>query len=256
MTGARWPSQLWIVRHGESAGNVARDAANAGGADRIALDARDVDIELSPHGRDQARALGAWFATKQADARPDIMLTSPYARAQATAQLFCDAGGAADINEPICTDERLREKEFGILDGLTINGVKVLEPQQAEFRKLLGKFYHRPPGGESWCDVILRLRSLMDTIALHYAGRRVMIVAHQVVVLCLRYIIENMSEEQILGIDRMGDVGNCSVTKYSFDPAIGRDGGLSLVGYNAPTPVGPDALDLTLEDRGTKEGFK
>src|SRR5688572_31393696 len=34
---------------------------------------------------------------------------------------------------------------------------------QAEFRRLLGKFYHRPPGGESWCDVILRLRSALDT---------------------------------------------------------------------------------------------
>ena len=28
----------------------------------------------------------------------------------------------------------------------------------------VGKFYFRPPGGESWCDVILRLRSLIEMI--------------------------------------------------------------------------------------------
>jgi broad specificity phosphatase PhoE len=252
MTAARWPNRLWIVRHGESAGNVARDAANAGGAERIVLEARDVDIMLSPRGQAQARALGAWFAAKPEDARPDVMLASPYARARATAQLFRDAGGGADDDEPICMDERLREKEFGILDGLTTAGVAAIEPQQAEFRKLLGKFYHRPPGGESWCDVIFRLRSLMDTVALHYAGRRVMIVAHQVVVLCLRYIIENMSEEQILAIDREGDVANCSVTEYRFDPSIGRDGGLALVGYNITTPVEQSAVAVTAEPEGPK----
>jgi hypothetical protein len=32
-----------------------------------------------------------------------------------------------------------------------------LHPEQAEMRTRLGKFYHRPPSGESWCDVILRL---------------------------------------------------------------------------------------------------
>ena len=31
---AGWPGQLWIVRHGESAGNVARDAAESGGLAR------------------------------------------------------------------------------------------------------------------------------------------------------------------------------------------------------------------------------
>src|SRR5205085_3698285 len=106
-------------------------------------------------------------------------------------------------------DERLREKEFGVLDRLTHAGVLQVYPEQAEFRRLLGKFYHRPPGGESWCDVILRLRSMLDTISLHYADRNLMIVAHQVVVLCLRYILEGLDEAQILKIDRLGDVANC-----------------------------------------------
>lgn len=229
MSSMHWPSRLWIVRHGESAGNVARDDAHSRGAHRIDLASRDVDIELSAQGERQATALGEWFARE--GERPEILLASPYLRAAHTARLFRDAGGAAD-GEKICIDERLREKEFGILDGLTTNGVSAIQPEQAEFRRLLGKFYHRPPGGESWCDVIFRLRSLLDTIALHYAGRRVMIIAHQVVVLCMRYIIENLTEDEILSIDRAGDVANGSVTEYHFDPDLGRDGGLTLIRYN------------------------
>ena len=68
------------------------------------------------------------------------------------------------------TDERLREKEFGVLDRLTTLGIEQHFPDQAEARRRIGKFYHRPPGGESWCDVILRLRSVLDTISLHHSG--------------------------------------------------------------------------------------
>jgi broad specificity phosphatase PhoE len=239
MTTRRWPARLWIVRHGQSAGNVARDLAHEAGEHRIALDVRDVDVPLSDLGCAQAEALGRWFAEGQGNGRPDVILCSPYLRARETARRFRDAGGA-DPDETICADERLREKEFGVLDGLTTAGVRALQPEQAEFRRLLGKFYHRPPGGESWCDVIFRLRSLMDTVSLHYAGREVMIVAHQVVVLCLRYIIENLSEEEILAIDRAGDVANCSVTEYAYDPGAGKDGGLVLVRYNVTAPIEQD----------------
>jgi broad specificity phosphatase PhoE len=82
----------------------------------------------------------------------------------------------------------------------------------------------------------------MDTVSLHHGGRDVMIVAHQVVVLCLRYIIENLDEAEILAIDREGDVGNCSVTEYRHDPAAGSDGGLVLVRYNVTAPVEDDPV--------------
>ena len=239
-----WPSVLWIVRHGQSAGNVARDHAMAQGAHRIELAVRDVDVPLSGLGQQQAIALGRWFA--QRGELPEVVLSSPYMRAQQTAEIFRAQGGC-DADEAICTDERLREKEFGILDGLTTGGIAHVEPQQAEFRTLLGKFYHRPPGGESWCDVILRLRSLLDTVSLHYRGRRVLIVAHQVVVLCLRYIIEGLGEAAILAIDRQGDVSNCGVTEYRFDPTAGKDGGLKLTAYNASAPLEEQATPVTAE---------
>lgn len=242
----RWPSVLWVVRHGQSAGNVARDLATAEGLERINLDHRDVDVPLSALGYDQARALGRWFSEFHEDGRPEVMLTSPYVRALQTAQTFREAGGCLP-DEKICLDERLREKEFGILDGLTTAGIRALQPEQAAFRKVLGKFYHRPPGGESWVDVIFRLRALMDTVSLHYAGRRVMIVSHQVVVLCLRYIIENLTEAEILAIDQKEDVANCSITEYRFDPESGRNGNLILSRYNVTAPMVADDTSVTAE---------
>ena len=58
----RWPERLWIVRHGESAGNVARNVAHAAGLPEIDIAGRDADVPLSPLGERQSRALGRWFA--------------------------------------------------------------------------------------------------------------------------------------------------------------------------------------------------
>ena len=236
---SRWPSRLWIVRHGESAGNVARDLAHTSGLSRISIAERDVDVPLSDRGVEQAMALGQWFAGLAP--KPDVVLTSPYLRARRTAERVRDAGGLAPSVDHD-TDERLREREFGVLDRLTSQGIAEFFPEQAEARRTMGKFYHRPPGGESWCDVILRLRSALDTISLHYAGRNVLIIGHQVVVLCLRYLIEKLNEEQILAIDRLGDVVNCGVTEYQLDEAADV---LRLVRYNFAAPLNEAGAPIT-----------
>jgi broad specificity phosphatase PhoE len=243
----RWPQVLWVVRHGESAGNVARDEADAAGLPVIDLAVRDVDVPLSPLGELQAAALGRWFAAKPDDERPDVLLTSPYLRARRTAEIIRDQGALAPDASGMVVDERLREKEFGVLDRLTRVGIQERHPEQAEFRRLLGKFYHRPPGGESWCDVILRLRSALDTVSLHYAGERVLIVCHQVIVLCLRYLVECMTEEQILAIDRATEVANCAVTSYEFDPSLGKHGKLDLRLFNFVAPLEREGAPVTAE---------
>ena len=74
-----------------------------------------------------------------------------------------------------------------------------------------------------------------------------MIVAHQVVVLCLRYVIENLTEAEILAIDREGDVANCAITEYRFDPDSGRDGHLVLSRYNVTAPMEEEATPVTAE---------
>jgi 2,3-bisphosphoglycerate-dependent phosphoglycerate mutase len=243
----RWPSRLWIVRHGQSAGNVARAAAAAAGEHLIDLDVRDVDVALSELGRAQAEALGHWFGSLAAEERPEVILSSPYVRARQTAEAICRAHGiACDAKGPVI-DERLREREFGILDRHTAAGIGARFPEQAKHRALLGKFYHRPPGGESWADVILRLRSALDTISLHHSDRRVLIVCHQVVLLCLRYILEEMDEAGILAIDREAGVLNCGVCEYAFEPDEERACVPELVRYNFAAPLLAEHAPLTAE---------
>ena len=234
----RWPDRLWIVRHGESAGNVARDAAMTAGLHVIDIAQRDVDVPLSPTGERQSAALGRWFAAMSPEARPNVVLTSPYLRARHTVGIIQEVGGV-EPGAVISIDERLREKEFGVLDRLTRLGIEQRFQEQAALRFRLGKFYYRPPGGESWCDVILRLRSAFDTLSLHHSGpdKRVLIVAHQVIVLCARYLLEGMTEDQILAIDRAGDVANCGVTAYSMNDDRGEKGELQLRTYNFVAPL-------------------
>jgi broad specificity phosphatase PhoE len=242
----RWPQRLWLIRHGESAGNVASHIATAWGEQRVEVAQRDVDVPLSAAGVAQSQALGKWFAALGPNERPDVLLTSPYIRARQTAAAIRGAGGLTDRALPAVFDERLREREFGILDRLTAAGVQERHPEQAEFRRVIGKFYHRPPGGESWCDVILRLRSVLDTLSLHYADRQVLIVAHEVIVLCFRYLIEHLDEARILAIDAQGDVANCGITEYEHAAAVDPVGpALRLVRYNFVIPLEQEGAPLT-----------
>ncbi|MDB5693424.1 MAG: histidine phosphatase family protein [Alphaproteobacteria bacterium] len=244
----RWPARLWVVRHGQSAGNVARDAAYAAGHARIDLAVRDVDVPLSPLGETQAQALGRWFAAFPENEKPEIILSSPYVRARQTAKAICEAGGIIGEARPPIVDERLREREFGVFDLLTGAGIREKYPDLAAQRALLGKFYHRAPGGESWADVILRLRSALDTISLHHADRRVVIVCHQVVVLCIRYILEEMDEAQVLAIDKQGDVVNCGILEYDFEPdGDDRLCAPKLVRYNFAAPLVEEQAPVTSE---------
>lgn len=241
-----WPNTLWIVRHGQSAGNVARDQAEAAGHHVIDIAERDIDVPLSTLGREQSLALGQWFGGLQRERRPEVVITSPYIRAVETTQLLMESGGLDPRQVRVRRDERLREKEFGILDRLTVHGIRGKYPELAEQRQRVGKFYFRPPGGESWCDVILRLRSVMEMVCREHEGERVLVVGHQVIVNCMRYLMEDLQEHEILDSDRQADVPNCGVTSYEAEAERMR---LDLVNFTAPlhaagAPVTaePDAL--------------
>ncbi len=251
MANTKWPDHVWLVRHGQSSGNVARELAETGGLELIDIVERDIDVPLSDLGREQAQALAHWFGSLPAAERPTVVLSSPYLRAWHTAQIITDHIGPT-IDKPgnfhtFISDERLREKEFGILDRLTRLGIAQKHPDLYDQRQHVGKFYFRPPGGESWCDVILRLRNVLDTITREYPGERVLIIAHQVIVNCFRYLLEHMNEEEILSADRAGDVPNCSVTSYKFNPDVGKFGQLELKMINFVAPLLEAGAAVTAE---------
>ena len=245
MPEQKWPQTLWLVRHGQSSGNVARDAAELAGHEVIDIADRDIDVPLSALGEQQSDSLGKWLGQLEPKTQPQVVLHSPYVRAQQTAQRLLTSAGLDQI--PCIQDERLREKEFGVLDRLTVAGIRSRFPDLAEQRQHVGKFYFRPPGGESWCDVILRLRSFLDMLTRDHHGQRVLVVAHQVTVICLRYLLERMTEKDILEIDRQSDVPNCSLTSYAFDPTAGRNGKLRLTRASFVAPLEAAGTAVTSE---------
>ncbi|MCH6471535.1 histidine phosphatase family protein [Sinomonas terrae] len=210
--------ELLLVRHGESEGNVAATEAREAGAEVIDVPARDADVDLSGTGRDQAKALGTALARIPAGLRPDAVVSSPYARARQTAEIAAETAGWP---LRVRTDERLRDRELGILDRLTRLGVQNRYPEESERREWLGKLYYRPPGGESWADVALRLRSVLAELNSLGMGHRVMLVCHDAVIMLFRYVLEGLSEAELLDLAEREVILNASLTRFVRPTGMG-----------------------------------
>ncbi|MEV6880263.1 histidine phosphatase family protein [Amycolatopsis sp. NPDC051128] len=223
-----------VLRHGQSTGNVAREEAESAGADVIDVAERDADVPLTDLGREQAKAAGEFLAARP----PDLVVTSTYRRAWDTARLATPDG------VEIVPDERLRDRELGVLDLLTSHGVRERWPDELRRKRRLGKFYYRPPGGESWADVVLRLRSLLAELSARRPGARVLLSAHEMTVFALRYLLEGLPEPDLMRVAAGTEVPNGSVTAWERD----RDGGFTMVlaqevGHLHATATPPTADD-------------
>src|SRR5207253_2594618 len=144
----KWPSQLVIVRHGQSERNAAKDAAKSAGRAYInKTGLRDVDTPLTELGREQAQATGEFLASRF---KFDAAFMSPYKRTIETTDGILQAFAKQPL---IVQEERIREIEFGVLDGYTWSGVRQKFPEEFARRQREGKYWYRPPGGESRPDV-------------------------------------------------------------------------------------------------------
>lgn len=225
---SKWPAHLVIVRHAQSERNVWKESATAKGDFVYGGSVRDVDVSPSPTGEEQAILTGQKLGQ---EFQFDQVFGSPFTRTMQTARLM-----AAQF--PHCVtlieDDRLREIDFGILDGLTKHGIAHFQPAEKERRARLGKYHHRPPGGENYPDVALRLHSFLGTLTREAAGQSVLVVCHSVVVLVFRKLLERLSEQQLLAIEsnKGQEVQNCSVTHYACNPRAGKQGKLVLQAFN------------------------
>lgn len=211
-TGAPACAELTVVRHGESTANAAFAAAEAAGRAETGLTGRDAGVPLSPRGRAQAAGLGRWLAALPPARHPEVVLCSPYRRARQTWQVARVYAGAAGVTLPVPTIEpRLRDRVTGRLELLTSAAIAVRYPEQAARRRADGELRYRPPGGESLWDVAARLRTLLPDLDRWFAGRRVLVVAHDAVVLMLRHLIDGLGEPELLSA---GPVPNGSLTRW------------------------------------------
>jgi broad specificity phosphatase PhoE len=208
----------------------------------VEVTARDADVELTELGRSQATSLGEAFAKMPSDRQPDVVLGSTYRRAHQTAQIIVETAGLP-VTPRI--DERLRDRDLGILDRLTLHGVETLYAEEAARRRWLGKFYYRPPGGESWADVALRVRSFLSEVDTRFAGRRLLVATHDVVIVIFRYVCEELSEEQASSITRTTPLRNTSVTHLVRADSGGE---WKLLAYNDVSHL--DAAEVRTTDHG------
>lgn len=143
-----------MVRHGSSVYNEERELINRGILKKYTKNVKDVrnaDIPLTKTGQEQARKTAEFL--KKEYGSFDIIVVSPFRRALETGEIIAKKFPKAKF----VIEERIREKEFGILDGVTPTEVKKLFPYEYERRLKEKKYYYRPIGGESYPDINLRI---------------------------------------------------------------------------------------------------
>lgn len=179
---------------------------------------------------------------------PHRLAELPYRRAHDTALLALE--GLGDDGLDVVLDERLRERDLGLFDGLTGTGIRAEHPAEADRRHKVGKFYYRPPCGENWCDVALRVRSSLNDIRQEYDGARVWVFTHQAVIMSFRLVLEGLDEAAVLDIDSGSPLANCSLTTYLRN----ETGTLEPVGYGDTHAVDRTRADVTHEPKGAGQG--
>jgi len=148
-------TRIVLVRHGEPEARVRGRCYGR------------LDVGLSARGREQVRRTrrllsGVPLAT---------VYSSPRRRALESARLL--AGRLARV----AVDERLREIDFGIFEGLTYDQIAERFPEEYE------EWMNRPtdvafPGGETFAAMAARVRDAFDDLRRTHTGQVIVVVSH------------------------------------------------------------------------------
>lgn len=192
-------TELVAVRHGESTANVRFARVAAGVMAPPLPEGRDADVPLSPRGVAQATALGRWLVERRSGTRPQAVVCSPFLRARHTWRaMAAEAARLGVPAPPVRLDDRLRDRDMGEFTLLTPTEIRTRAPAESERRATLGDWAYRPPGGESLADVTSRVRGFMADVTVAPDAERVLLVAHDAVLLALRAILAGDSSDAVV----------------------------------------------------------
>lgn len=207
-------TSLLAVRHGETAWN--RETRIQG----------QLDIPLSPLGAAQASRLAQALDGQGVD----VIYASDLARARQTAEAVAQQLGLEVQLEP-----RLRERGFGLFEGLTWAEIETRWPAESErWRRRDPQFAAQ--GGESLQDFYARAVAAVEVLASRHPGQTVLIVAHGGVLDCLY----RAAARQSLQAARTWTLGNASINRLLYSQS-----GLTLVGWNDDNHLAGLSLDDT-----------
>jgi broad specificity phosphatase PhoE len=252
----KWPAELLLIRHAESAYNNLKKLKDADPDYRRfrallekdpaspeirpmaellhkkhALGYSDRDTPITPLGETQARTTGREMR-KSGVNPPHVIFVSPYRRTEQTLLILQEEWGELR-SATVYREERIREKDHGL--GLLYNDSHIyflLHPDQAALYKLLGDYDYRYLNGENIPDVRQRNLSWISTMTREFAGKRVMAITHHLTILATRANFERLSPEEFLHLDKHEKPLNCGVTRYIGNPDKGSRGKLEMCEYN------------------------
>jgi probable phosphoglycerate mutase len=140
---------LYCIRHGETDWNA--QSRYQGQA----------DIAINATGRQQARRNGEALRTFLPNLAKARFVSSPSSRARETMRIIRETLGLASDDFP--TDERLLEVHYGAWQGQLLETLKATEAEALAARQA-NPFRFRPPGGESYADLLARTCDWLETL--------------------------------------------------------------------------------------------
>eukprot|EP01095_Lingulamoeba_sp_RSL-Kostka_P008511 TRINITY_DN2868_c0_g1_i1.p1 TRINITY_DN2868_c0_g1~~TRINITY_DN2868_c0_g1_i1.p1 ORF type:complete len:412 (+),score=146.55 TRINITY_DN2868_c0_g1_i1:41-1237(+) len=213
----RGPSNLILVRHGQSESNLAQDRSKCGIEEDWSQEFSDrhtSQYKLTTLGREQAKITGDYLKEHVLNGNFDRHYCSEFVRAMQTAALL-------DLpNADWLLEFNLRERDMGILAGHS------KQSRKREYGKELRRrerdiFYYAPPGGESIASICIRVDKFLDSLDRNCSGLDVIVVCHGNIMEAFRLRLERMSQYQYrqYKADQANDptkkIKNCEIFWYS-----------------------------------------
>ena len=209
-------TRILAIRHGETAWNVTTRLQG------------HLDIPLNETGLQQAERLASALAEREAI---DAIYTSDLSRARDTAEAIGRATGQA-----VRTHEGLRERHFGVFQGLTFAEVEQQLPEQAlQWRKRVPD-WTPPGGGESLQRLHQRIVDTVHGLAAQHTGQQIVLVAHGGVL----DILYRAATRLDLQAPRTWQLSNTAVNRLLWTPR-----GLALVGWSDTSHLDAQGQDET-----------
>jgi broad specificity phosphatase PhoE len=217
------PSLLVVVRHAESERTVAKKG-NAFFLDdesrKAVQGVADHHVSLTDEGRRQAEVTGR--ALRAHIGRFDCVYHSGYRRTEeTTAGLLSAYSSHERASMPVCHHLFLRERDAGWAYDMTTAEAEAAFPWLRGYWETFGRFFARPPGGESMADVVARVDRFLNELFRDHAGRRALLVTHGGTLRALRYLLEGWTYEEFTK-HWCEPVPNCAVTAYEWDSTSNR----------------------------------
>ncbi len=209
----KWPSSIVLVRHGKTIVNIEKERLKEKPTKELYIKTpcRDMDLPITKKGVSESERTGKILRKYP---KFDVIYVSPYKRATQTAEIIIKELG---YNPQFILEERIREKDFGVFDRLTERGRKKFYPIEAKRKEWEGEYYYRVLGGESYPDVALRIHDFLNTLIREYKGKNVLIIAHSLVILMFRKLLERLSEKEVLDLHTNQKLKNCSISSFIYD---------------------------------------